>query len=466
MAAKRKATNSIGAELRRLIGPGAVLVGQPAAIYGGDKWFAARQPDAVVLPSSTAEVSRILAWANKNNVPVTPRGAGYGYVGGCVPVHGGIVLSTERMNRILEVNPRDFVAVVQPAVITGKIQRQVEKRGLFYPPDPASLKDCSIGGNIATNAGGPRCLKYGVTRNYILGLEVVLADGTVARLGGRTHKNKTGFDLIGIFVGSEGMLGVVTEATLRLLPLPPAKGALSAGFADIKSAAAAVQAIFQHGFLPAAVEVADRFTLEAGRNFRSNRGKFRLPPGEAHLLLEVDGQPASVRSELASLRKLLKSLGATKTETAFGREGCEELWLLRRSFSESLKATGLKKLNEDVVVPRGRLVDLIRFAEKLQRRHGFPIACFGHAGDGNIHVNIMVGDYERPDIQERAERVLDELFTQVIAWGGALTGEHGVGLAKLPWWPLAAKEGVQEVHHRIKAALDPKGLMNPGKFLA
>jgi glycolate oxidase len=368
----------------------------------------------------------------------------------------------ERMNRIKEINATDFVAVVEPGVITGDLQSAARQKGLLYPPDPASLRNCSIGGNIATNAGGPRCLKYGVTRHYVLGLEVVLADGGIVKCGGRTHKNKTGFDLVGLFVGSEGLLGVVCEATLRLLPLPPSRAVLSAGFRDVRAAAKAIRAIFAAGFLPAAVEVADRFTLEAARAFRPGA---KFPPGTAHLLVEVDGQPGSVRGEARGLAELLRGQRATEVELATSEASCEKLWELRRAFSESLKATGLKKLNEDIVVPRGKLVDLVEFARDLQRRSGFPIACFGHAGDGNIHVNIMVGDYEEPAIRERADAALDELFSQIVAWGGAITGEHGIGLAKMPWWDLALSEQNRALHRVIKHALDPKSLLNPGKFV-
>src|SRR5688572_12297490 len=231
--------------------------------YAGDKWFAVRMPEAVALPHNTAAVSKILSFANKHSIPVTPRGAGYGYVGGCVPARGGIVLSLERMKRIKEISAQDFVAVVQPNVLTKQLQDAVEAKGLFYPPDPASRTDCSIGGNIATNAGGPRCLKYGVTRDYVLGLEVVLADGSAARLGGRTHKNKTGFDLHRLFVGREGLLGIATEATLKLLPLPPDRACLGVGFGSMRDAARAIRAIFGAGILPCALEVADSFTLRA-----------------------------------------------------------------------------------------------------------------------------------------------------------------------------------------------------------
>src|SRR5208337_1601057 len=236
---------------------------QTLAKYAGDKWFAAHQPDAVALPRSTRSVSAILRFATSHRIPVTPRGAGHGYVGGCVPVRGGIVLSLERMNRIKEINGADFVAVVEPAVVTEKLQAAVEKRGLFYPPDPASRANNFIGGNIATNAGGPRCLKYGVTRDYVLGLEVVLADGTVVRLGGRTHKNKTGFDFPRLFTGSEGTLAVITEATLKLIPLPPFRASLAVGFGSMPAAVRTLHAIFRAGFLPCAVELADEFTLAA-----------------------------------------------------------------------------------------------------------------------------------------------------------------------------------------------------------
>ncbi|MEX1119023.1 MAG: FAD-linked oxidase C-terminal domain-containing protein [Terrimicrobiaceae bacterium] len=449
--------------LRRKLGAGSVISDEVLLKpYAGDKWFATGVPVVAVHPSTTGEVSAVFKIAQKFEVPVTPRGAGFGYVGGCVPSHGGIVISSERMNRIVEISTPDFVAVVEPGVITGHLQRAVRKKGLFYPPDPASLNDCSIGGNIATNAGGPKCLKYGVTRNYVLGLEVVLADGSVVRCGGRTHKNKTGFDLVGLFVGSEGLLGFVTEATVRLLPFPPSRAVLSAGFVDMAAAARAIGDVFRHGFLPAALEVADRFTLDAARAYRPDAA---FPPGSAQLILEVDGQPGSVKTEAKTLADILKNAGATEVQKATTESICEALWNLRRAYSESLKATGLRKLNEDIVVPRGRLVDLVRFAARLQKESGFPIACFGHAGDGNIHVNIMVGDYDQPGIRKRSHAALDKLFAQVLAWGGAITGEHGVGLAKKPWWTAALTQPTRDLHSTLKSAMDPHGILNPGKFV-
>src|SRR5436190_760933 len=454
----------LASKLRQLLGNDAVADdAETLGAHSGDKWFAAETPEVVVFAKSTSDVSKLLKFASQNKIPVTARGAGYGYVGGCVPVRKGIALSLMRMNRIKEIHFPDAIALVEPGVITADLKAAARASKLFYPPDPASMKDCTIGGNVATNAGGPRCLKYGVTRNYVIGLEVVLANGEVLRTGGRVHKNKTGFDLMGLFVGSEGMLGVVTEITLRLLPLPPARATLSAAFATAPEAAEAVQAIFAAGFLPAAVEIADHLTLEAARR---DLGEKIVPEGNAHLLVDLDGQHKSVCSEAAAIGELIEMRKPNALQIANGESDCEKLWALRRQFSNSLRATGLTKLNEDVVVPRSHLVDLMEFAEKLQVKHGFPIACFGHAGDGNIHVNIMAERYSRDAaVRTKVERALDDLFAQVLAWGGVITGEHGIGLAKKRWWPGATGEVARDLHRRLKQALDPDGILNPGKFL-
>lgn len=450
------------ARLKRLLPPGELhLEKSLCEKYAGDKWFATHVPDAVALPRSTQSVSALLRFANEHRIPVTPRGAGFGYVGGCVPLRGGIALSMMRMNRIKEIHTDDFLAVVQPGVITEVLQEAVEKRGLFFPPDPASRADCSVGGNIATNAGGPRCLKYGVTRDYILGLEVVLADGSVARLGGRTHKNKTGFDLTRLVVGSEGMLAVVTEAILKLIPLPPYRACLAVGFPSTREAVRGLRAILAAGFLPCALEIADAFTLKAARERTKSK---RLSGCGGHLIVELDGQESSVRGEMRALKKIMDRCRPLFVEQGYGSEECEAIWKLRREFSYALRDTGLTKLNQDIVVPRSRLEDLFQFAARLQKKHGLAIACFGHAGDGNIHTNIMV-DMTQPDAEARSTAALDELFRQILAWGGVITGEHGIGIAKQRWWPLATSPEVREMHHRIKLALDPNGILNPGKFV-
>lgn len=425
----------------------------------GDAWMASALPEAVAFPRNTAQVSIILACCHRLRIPVTTRGGGRGYVGGCVPVRGGLVLSTLRMNRILEISRQDGVAVVQPGVITAKLASTAARKGLFYPPDPASLKESTLGGNIATNAGGPRCLKYGVTRNYILGLEVVLADGTVVRLGGRTHKNRTGFDLVGLFTGSEGMLGIVTEATLRLLPRPPARSALLAEFSSLPKAAAAVRKILGAGLLPSALEIADPFTLAATRKVIP-----RAPKCESLLIVEFDGQSAAVRAELALASRLLRP-SASRLTPATSSRACEQIWYIRRGFSYALRDTGLVKLNEDVTVPRGRILELFRLTARLQKKHLIPISSFGHAGDGNIHVNLMA-PAGTPTDDPRMRRILDELFQGVLALGGVISGEHGIGLAKKPWWNWAASPALHRLHQQIRKAVDPSAVLNPGKFLS
>jgi glycolate oxidase len=456
-------TSELGRKLVELLDGGKVCDLQEIRdSHATDKWYAKAQPDVVVFAESTADVSKVMAFAHQQRIPVTTRGAGHGYVGACVPNCGGIVLSMIRMNRILEINPVDGVAVVQPGVITAHLQEAARQLGWDYPPDPASLKDCSLGGNIATNAGGPRCLKYGVTRNYVLGLEVVLATGQVVRCGGRVHKNKTGFDLVGLFTGSEGMLGVVTEATLRLIPKPRARAMLAAIFPEFEQAAATVQEIFREGYLPSALEITDSFTLTAARK---RLGDELLPPGNAHLLVETDGSAVAVRAEIEELTQLLLRMGATHIVPAIDEASCETFWKIRREFSYSLRDTGLTKLNEDIVVPRSKLVDLVRFARSLQEQTGIAVACFGHAGDGNIHTNLMVADYHLPENRKRGDEALDLLFTWVLENGGAITGEHGIGLAKKPWIQQALGETSLSLQRALKRASDPRGILNPGKWL-
>lgn len=450
------------AALKRLLRPGEVSFA-PKILdeYSKDKWFAAHRPEVVAFPRSTESVSRLLAFANQHQLPVTARGAGHGYVGGAVPVRGGVVLSLSGMNKIKEINAADFVAVVEPGVNTQMLADEVEKKNLFYPPDPASRKDNAIGGNISTNAGGPRCLKYGVTRDYVLGLEVVLAGGAVVRLGGRTHKNKTGFDLHRLFVGAEGLLGVITEATLKLLPLPPYRACLAIGFESMSAAVRSLNAILHAGFLPAALEIADAFTLAAAAR---RTGSKRLQGCHAHLIVELDGQVRSVRGEVLAIQNIVAAQKPLFVEVGLGAAKCEEIWQIRREFSYALRDTGLTKLNEDIVVPRGRLEDLFVFTARLQKKHDLPVACFGHAGDGNIHTNVMV-DFHQAGAKKRCQAALDELFTQVLSWGGAITGEHGIGLAKQPWWTQAVSKEARQLHEVIKKALDPKGILNPGKFV-
>ncbi len=450
-------------ELQALLGDCVHTSPEVLAAHSGDKWHASALPEAVVLATETEQVAKAVQFATAHGIPVTARGAGVGYVGGCVPVKGGIVVSVARMNRILEVNPADGVAVVEAGVLTAQLQEACLEKGWFYPPDPASRKESSIGGNIATNAGGPRCLKYGVTRAYVLGLEVVLPDGRILNCGGRTHKNKQGFDLVSLFCGSEGMLGIITKAILRIIPAPQKRAALHASFPEFAMAAAAVQNILQAGHLPAAMEITDAYTLAAARN---HLGPSILPASaKGHIIVEIDGRTHAVDTELPEIAHILQLTGATEVVTANTESDVEAIWQLRREFSYSLKATGLTKLNEDIVIPRSALVDLVEFCATMQKETGIPVACFGHSGDGNIHTNVMVlKDEQGNDIRPPADALVNRLFDWVIAHGGSITGEHGIGLAKAPWFAQAVGDVAIDVHKAIKAALDSHALLNPGKM--
>ena len=453
----------LGNELGTLLRPDQVSsMPEILSEHSSDKWHASSLPDVVVFPESAEDVATVIKHASAHHIPVYTRASGSGHTGACVPVEKGILISMMRMNKILEINPSDGVAVVQPGVITGELQAAAREHGWYYPPDPASLKECSIGGNIATNAGGPRCLKYGVTKQYALGLEVVLASGEILRSGGRCHKNSTGFDLTSLMVGSEGMLGIITEITVRLIPHPQTRAMLGASFADFAAAAGAVQAILDSGTLPSALEITDGFTMAAARDYL---GADKLPPGDAYLMIEIDGNEETVARELSRLNDFLTDIGALRIDEAPNEAACESIWQLRRDFSYSLKHTGLTKLNEDIVVPRSKLVDLVNFATQLQQDTGIPVACFGHAGDGNIHTNLMVDNYADPETKKIADTALNKLFTWVIENGGVISGEHGIGLAKKPWIKQALGETSMALHHSIKKALDPKGILNPGKFL-
>lgn len=450
-------------DLKQLLGDCVHTSPEVLQAHAADKWHASVLPEAVVLATTTAQVSAAARFAHERKIPLTTRGAGVGYVGGCVPVQRGIVLSVAAMNRILEVNPADGVAVVEAGVLTAELQTACLKQGWFYPPDPASRKESSIGGNIATNAGGPRCLKYGVTRAYVLGLEVVLADGTILQCGGRTHKNKQGFDLVGLFCGSEGMLGIITQATLRIIPAPPSRAALHASFSEFADAAAAVQNILHAGHLPAAMEITDSFTLQAARNYLG--GDLLPQDAKGHIIVEIDGRDQAVAAELPEIEQILYQTGATRVVVAKTEAEVESIWQLRREFSYSLKATGLTKLNEDIVIPRSALVELVNFCASMQQETGIPVACFGHSGDGNIHTNIMVlKDEQGRDIRPPADALVSRLFDWVMAHGGSITGEHGIGLAKAPWFAHAVGAPAIHVHQALKQALDPHAILNPGKM--
>ena len=418
--------------------------------------------DLVVFPGSTVEVSGVVRACANARVPIVPRGAGTGYTGGAVPSHGGVVISLERMNRILEIDEANLIAVVQPNVVTGDLQDAVEKVGLFYPPDPASLRQSVIGGNVAECAGGPRAFKYGTTKQYVLGLEAVLPTGEIIETGGKVVKNVVGYDLTHLLVGSEGTLAIITKVVLRLVPKPPVQATLRATFRSVDDAVNGVTEIIRERVVPAAIELVDGPSLEAvARNLQV---RSLAPEGTAAILLvEVDGVPASVAEEAARVERALAAAGATEILRARDDAERQELWRVRRELSLSLKTIAGLKFNHDVVVPKGRIPALFDLVHRIASKHRLRIPCFGHAGDGNIHVNIMVDPSDAAEIA-RAHEAEHELFAGVVALEGSISGEHGIGFAKAPFIPLELSPDEIALMKRVKAAFDPDGILNPGKI--
>ncbi|WP_332308507.1 FAD-binding oxidoreductase [Desulfocicer vacuolatum] len=418
-------------------------------------------PDVVVFPSTTSQVSRIFKFACEQKISVIPRGNGSGMTGGSLPLEGGIVLSMGRMNAIHDIDEENFTASVEPGVITGDFHRAVEKKGLFYPPDPASSSFCTLGGNIAECAGGPRAVKYGVTRNYVLGLEAVLPTGEIIHTGVQTAKGVAGYDLTRLIVGSEGTLAVVTRMTLRLIPLPEKIETLSACFSDIHQAASTVSAIIRTGIVPRCVEFLDRSSLEL---VKDSLGASALAPGTcALLILEVDGKKEMVATETRQLKSLCLSMGAIKVTTARNSGEAATIWKARKALSPLLYQLAPHKINEDIVVPISAIPDMVGFIEQLQRQWGLTIVSFGHAGDGNIHCNIMY-DKRDEDQCRRAQKAVDALFEHTLKLGGTITGEHGVGITKKKY--LTKEIGPVEIGlmRQIKHLFDPHNILNPGKI--
>jgi len=445
-------------ELKSIVGPANFSTSpEELVVYSYDATQRDSLPWVVVRPCSSREISEILRLANRERFPVVPRGAGTGMSGGAVPVQGGVVLSLERMNHILEIDEQDFIAVVEPGVITGDLQREVESRGLFYPPDPASRKFCTLGGNVAECAGGLRAVKYGVTKDYVLGLEVVLPTGEIITTGARTVKSVAGYDLTKLIVGSEGTLGVVTRITVRLLPLPETVRTLAAFFSEIPVAAKTASAIIASGVLPRALEFVDQAALRAVEGYL----KEDLSHGAAAMLLaEVDGPAESTAREADRIAELMMQNGAVRVDRAGTDAERERLWKARRSISPALYAIKPKKLNEDIVVPRSRIADSLQEIAAIAARHGLLIVNFGHAGDGNIHTNIMFDEADLP----KAEAAVKEIFAAVLRLGGSITGEHGIGLSKAAYLPMELGPETIAAMKRIKHALDPNNILNPGKI--
>jgi glycolate oxidase len=417
-------------------------------------------PYAVAWPRTADDVVRILRHAAEHDLAVIPRGAGTGMAGASIPtVTGSIVLSLERMRKILEIDTKNLHVVVEPGVINGDLQRELEFHGFFYPPDPASMAISTIGGNVATNAGGPRAVKYGVTRQYVMGMEAVLADGSMLDVGGKVQKRVVGYSLKDLLIGSEGTLAVATKIRLKVLPLPDDVMTLLVSFHELEAAGAAVAKIIAAKVIPRAVEFIDRSALDVVEAYKPTG----LPKDcEAVLLIELDGYPATIRKEAERVASVCSSLGGdiTVAEDRFARE---QLWEARRALSPALRNLNRRKINEDIVVPLDQLTFALKELRRLSEKSGIPIISFGHAGDGNIHVNIMI-EKDNPYEYQRGLSLVREIFEMTIAAGGAISGEHGIGILKEPYIEMELKEQELALMRSIRQIFDPKGTLNPGKI--
>ena len=448
-------------KLSNIVGGENILV-EPEKVepYGADAVKEKFPPEAVLFPETKREISEILKLANVEDFPVTARGGGVGYTGGAVPVDGGIVIGTDRMNKIVEISEENLYAICQPGIRTFELQQEVEKFGLIFPPDPASYKDSFIGGNIAENAGGMRTPKYGNTKMSVLGLEVVTATGEVIQTGGKTVKNVVGFDLTGLMCGSEGMLGIITEATLKLLPMPEATATVRASFKTMEAACEVLTKFTPEGLLPMAMEVIDRNSIGA---IEKNYAFGFSPDTEALLLVAVDGEKLQVERDSKLIEKILRENGGFDILRSENETDENKLWDARRAISPSLMKYNNLKINEDVVVPRSKVPELIRRVEEIGKKHNTFVANFGHAGDGNIHVNFMCDRFDETSLNN-ARKAVKETFELSVKLGGTISGEHGIGYVKSQYLDLAIDKPTLEIMKSIKKVFDPNGILNPGKM--
>ncbi|MGI9536032.1 MAG: FAD-binding oxidoreductase [Desulfocapsaceae bacterium] len=427
-----------------------------------DAFVVEASADAVIFPVSTDEVAQIVTLANANEIAITPRGEGSNLSGGTIPLKGGIVLSFTKMNQIVEINTPDRYAIVQPGVINGDLQKALSKEGFFYPPDPSSFPFSTIGGNVGENAGGPRCLKYGVTSDYLLGMEVVLPSGKVIRVGSRNVKDVTGYRLTSLFCGSEGTLGVITEITLRVVAKPEAVKTILAVYNDLDDTARTVSDIIGSGFVPAAMELMDRVVV----NHVEDAAQLGLPrQAEGILLIDVDGDSVAVERQMDRIIEKVRANGAIEVKEAKNDEEREELWLARRSAHGVLSQLAPNCMTEDATVPVSKVPTMIKGIRAILDKHRIKAGVLAHAGDGNMHP-VITADARDKEEMERVEAASAEIFELAASLGGTLSGEHGIGLAKAKHLPLVMDENTIEFMTAIKKAIDPKGIMNPGKFVS
>lgn len=468
--AYRPVTAEIAAQLRSIVGEQHVLYGDPERMeaYAHDEVAGAEhahRPEAVVKPATAAEIAEVLRLANRERIPVTPRGAGTGLSCGAVPVYGGIVLAVERMNRILEIDAANMVVVVEPGVVTNDINQAVQPLGLFYAGYPMSVESCFVGGNVAENAGGGRAIKYGVTGRYVLGLEVVLPTGEIVVVGGKRVKDVTGYDLLHLLVGSEGTLGIFSRIILRLLPLPAARAVLLVPFPSVAAAIAAVPQVMTQGhLLPAAVEFMDRRSVQAAYQFLGESPPH--PDLGAMLLIEVDGASVEqVEAEYSSLADRCLEAGALDVFVGNTPDTERRMWRPRQNLAEALKVISPVQSLEDIVVPLAQIPDLMPELERLSEKYDVLIPCYGHAGDGNLHATPVKRPETPPEVwQARLPDLLEELYRAVARLGGTISGEHGVGSKRARYLPLVLDPALIALERRIKAAFDPLNILNPGKI--
>ncbi|MCK4739142.1 MAG: FAD-binding protein [Deltaproteobacteria bacterium] len=427
--------------------------------YSYDATGESHLPDVVVFPTTAEEISLTLKLANESGFPVIPRGGGSGFTGGTLPVSGGVVISTQRMTSI-SIDQENLVADVGSGLLTGDLQDEVEELGLFYPPDPTSVKFSTIGGNIAENAGGPRAVKYGTTRDYVLGLEVVLPNGDIVRTGVKTAKGVVGYDLTRLLVGSEGTLGIITKAFLRLIPKPKEKALMYAVFGDLASAADVVSTIIREKITPSTLEFIDGASIRCAEEYVSTGIK---SGAEAVLLIETDGTLKSVEDSTALIKKICQENKVLEFRVAKDKKEIKDLWKLRKNLSPALYKIKPTKINEDIVVPRSMLTSLVTGVQEIAEARGVLIVSFGHAGDGNIHVNVMI-DKDDPDEAKRGAEAVSDVFDLTLSLGGTISGEHGVGVTKAPYLSRELSSSLLSVMRGIKDVLDPKGILNPGKI--
>ncbi|MFM6984664.1 MAG: FAD-binding oxidoreductase [Chitinophagaceae bacterium] len=463
MSYSRLTTEDITA-LQSFCGSGnSIVSGEQLEIYGRDYTEdLSYTPDLVLLPSNTQEVSQIATYCNTRRLPLTCRGAGTGLSGGCLPVEGGVVLSLEKMNRILSIDPVNYQAIVEPGVINETLQNAVQELGMFYPPDPASKGSCTLGGNVAHSSGGPRCVKYGTTRDYILNLELVLANGDIIHTGANVLKNSTGYNLTQLMIGSEGTLGIVTAITVKLLPYPGYRSLLLATFKSASEACACVSSIFQAGVQPSAIEFMDRKGVAL--SVKHQNIAFQQGEEQAYLLIEVDAfEEQQLMPQSEKIYEVLEQHGVIEVLLAEDSETREKFWKIRRSIGEVVKQHSIYK-EEDTVVTRSYLPELYEGVLKLSKQYGFEAVCYGHAGDGNLHVNILKNDMSDEQWQNRLPEAIREIFKMCKQFGGTISGEHGIGLVQKPYLEIVMQEAHFELMRGIKRSFDPNMILNPGKI--